>query len=318
MMKLLKSILYVASPTNDDDAVLDRAVALASNNQATLTVVGVVNDVANSAIASRYSMDHLQEIMIEQCREALLEKIADHSSSKLIVEVKVLVGRIFMEVIREAIAQNHDMVIKKAEANSAPIFGSTDQSLLRNCPCPVWIVKSTEVHGQKEIVAALDYAPDNQEVDTLNGQILRLASSLALAEFAELHIVHAWHLAHESFLRSGRVSLSTTEVDELAAEEKTQRTRWLDETVEKNLLTHEPDAAKYLKPTLHLRKGNAREVVPELIEDLGAELVVMGTVGRTGISGFIIGNTAETILNRIDCSVLAVKPDGFISNVTEK
>lgn len=56
--------------------------------------------------------------------------------------------------------------------------------------------------------------------------------------------------------------------------------------------------------------------MPQLIKDLGAELVVMGTVGRTGIPGFIIGNTAETILNQIECSVLAVKPDGFVTPVT--
>lgn len=56
--------------------------------------------------------------------------------------------------------------------------------------------------------------------------------------------------------------------------------------------------------------------MPQLIKDLGAELVVMGTVGRTGIPGFIIGNTAETILNQIECSVLAVKPAGFVTPVT--
>lgn len=45
-------------------------------------------------------------------------------------------------------------------------------------------------------------------------------------------------------------------------------------------------------------------------------LVVMGTAARTGIPGFIMGNTAETILNRPDCSVLAVKPPGFVTPVT--
>jgi nucleotide-binding universal stress UspA family protein len=42
----------------------------------------------------------------------------------------------------------------------------------------------------------------------------------------------------------------------------------------------------------------------------------MGTVARIGIPGFIMGNTAETILNHIDCSVLAVKPPGFATPVT--
>ena len=41
----------------------------------------------------------------------------------------------------------------------------------------------------------------------------------------------------------------------------------------------------------------------------------MGTVCRTGIAGFFIGNTAESILQQVDCSVLTVKPDGFVSPV---
>ncbi|HVS10740.1 MAG TPA: universal stress protein [Planctomycetota bacterium] len=47
--------------------------------------------------------------------------------------------------------------------------------------------------------------------------------------------------------------------------------------------------------------------------ELGSDLLVLGTVARTGIAGVLIGNTAEEILDRIACSVLVVKPDGFVS-----
>jgi nucleotide-binding universal stress UspA family protein len=56
--------------------------------------------------------------------------------------------------------------------------------------------------------------------------------------------------------------------------------------------------------------------IPELVKEHQIDLVMMGTVGRTGIPGFLMGNTAETILNRIDCSVLAIKPEGFVTPVT--
>ncbi len=56
-------------------------------------------------------------------------------------------------------------------------------------------------------------------------------------------------------------------------------------------------------------------MIPELADELDADLVVMGTVGRTGIAGLLIGNTAETILERIGCSVLAIKPSGFRSPI---
>ena len=76
------------------------------------------------------------------------------------------------------------------------------------------------------------------------------------------------------------------------------------------------DAAEYLKPRAHLLKGEAYKEIPALAGKIEADIVVMGTVARTGISGFFMGNTAETILNRIDCSVLAVKPPGFVTPVT--
>lgn len=67
---------------------------------------------------------------------------------------------------------------------------------------------------------------------------------------------------------------------------------------------------------LHVVKGPAKYVVPELARELAVDIVVMGTVARTGIDGFFMGNTAESILGELDCSVLTMKPPGFSSPVT--
>jgi nucleotide-binding universal stress UspA family protein len=77
------------------------------------------------------------------------------------------------------------------------------------------------------------------------------------------------------------------------------------------------EAYEYLAPRIHLLRGEAKKEIPALVRDLNADLVVMGTVARTGISGFIIGNTAEAILDQMQCSVLAIKPPGFVSPVTQ-
>lgn len=53
-----------------------------------------------------------------------------------------------------------------------------------------------------------------------------------------------------------------------------------------------------------------------LARRLRVDCIVVGTVARTGIAGFIMGNNAETILERIDCSLLAIKPPGFVTPVT--
>jgi nucleotide-binding universal stress UspA family protein len=52
-------------------------------------------------------------------------------------------------------------------------------------------------------------------------------------------------------------------------------------------------------------------VIVELAAAENSDLIIMGTIGRTGIPGLLIGNTAETVLGQVDCSVLTVKPEGF-------
>ena len=75
------------------------------------------------------------------------------------------------------------------------------------------------------------------------------------------------------------------------------------------------EAYQYLSPRVHLSRGAATRTIPALASKLKADLVVMGTVARTGIPGLIIGNTAEAILEQLHCSVLAIKPPGFSSPV---
>ena len=75
----------------------------------------------------------------------------------------------------------------------------------------------------------------------------------------------------------------------------------------------EADAVCYLKHQKHLLKGWTRKKVPALTRLIKADLVIMGTVGRTGVPGFVMGNTAETDLDLFDCSILALRPSGFVT-----
>jgi nucleotide-binding universal stress UspA family protein len=66
---------------------------------------------------------------------------------------------------------------------------------------------------------------------------------------------------------------------------------------------------------IHMVSGAPSVVLPRLVNQFDIGLIVMGTVGRTGLRGLIMGNTAETILRSVRCSVLAVKPEGFVTPV---
>ncbi|MFS1162379.1 universal stress protein [Aeromonas salmonicida] len=62
-------------------------------------------------------------------------------------------------------------------------------------------------------------------------------------------------------------------------------------------------------------RGQAEHVIPQYVADHQIDILVMGTVARTGISGFFIGNTAENVVQKLECSLLALKPNGFVSPV---
>jgi universal stress protein E len=70
-----------------------------------------------------------------------------------------------------------------------------------------------------------------------------------------------------------------------------------------------------LKSQVYLLKGEPGHLTPELAAKMEVGLIVVGTVSRAGVAGLLIGNTAEKILRQADCSVLTVKPDGFVTPV---
>ncbi|UZE96145.1 universal stress protein [Alkalimarinus alittae] len=75
------------------------------------------------------------------------------------------------------------------------------------------------------------------------------------------------------------------------------------------------ESFNYVAPRTHLIQGTPDRELPKLADSLEADLVVMGTVARTGVAGLLIGNTAEAVLPQLRCSVLAIKPNGFVSPV---
>ncbi|ALP51683.1 hypothetical protein Tel_00190 [Candidatus Tenderia electrophaga] len=322
-MKRFNNILFVSEePLDHNPAAFERAVALAEQHQARLSVVDVVPEspARLQSIADELSPAMLMDALREERRDALAQLVAAHGRG-LAIDIQVLSGPHFLAVIRAVLRNGHDLVIKAAHDDTTfkeRIFGSQDTHLLRKCPCPVWLLRPPPQAGFHKIMAAVDPG-QNLDQDTsehLNRQILELATTLAIAELAELHIVHVWDAFGEQLLRHGRGQVAPESVNAYVEREHRHHSRWLDGLIDQTVAKIAKQAGDYLRPQIHLSKGWARDVIPALSKELDIDLMVMGTVARTGIPGFIIGNTAEIILNRIDCSVLAVKPEGFVSPVT--
>jgi nucleotide-binding universal stress UspA family protein len=323
-MKRFKDILCVVGSEKTGRQAIERAVTLAENNQASLSVVSVVERVTTGIGIPNDSPvpADLQAAMVAAHAQNLETLVAPYNS-RVEISTSVLIGSPFLEIIREVLRTGRDLVIKSPEPGEwlDRLFDSDDMHLLRKCPCPVWLIKPQAPETFRCILAMVDVDTGYPaaEMDTrhaLNRKILELASSLALSEFAELHIAHAWHAIGESAMRSGFMQTSEKNLTAYVEQVRRDRALSLDTLIQEVTGNLGQAALDYLKPQTHLVKGWARKEIPALARRINADLVVMGTVARTGIAGLLIGNTAETILNQIDCSVLAIKPPGFLTPVT--
>jgi len=199
-MHPFKNILYVTEESVDQVSAVARAVSLAENNQAKLTVIDVISPVAD---------DYRSET--EKYHTQKLETLIKPHINRIEIQIDVLEGISFLEIIRAVIRNSYDLVIKAAENSDflKKLFGSNDMHLLRKCPCPVWLIKSPEKSNYNCILAAVDFDPLQlvDSVQALNNEILDRAAMLALSDSASLHIVHAWEaFAEKQMLSHGDIT----------------------------------------------------------------------------------------------------------------
>ncbi len=306
-MKRFKNILAVYNQHPGDETTLERATALAQRNSARLTVVEVTEDfggteglmaIQSEAAAHRVAAERLAHL------ERLIESIR-HKGIE--VGAGVLSGSPFLAIIQAVLRGKHDLVMITAEAQGGfkkLLFGSTSMHLMRKCPCPVWVTdpdQQRDSYGR--IQAAVDTHTPGETNRALNTLIMDLSTSLARMEQSELHVAHAWkpnrhqgQISRSEMTRNGEGRLPG--IDEEAHEGR------VDELLDRYDLTD-------LTCRAHVIQGRARSVIPRVAAELQSDLLVMGTVSRTGIAGLFIGNTAETVLRQVECSVLTVKPAGF-------
>ncbi len=308
-MKRFKNILYYVDGQTESSPTLERAMKLAESNHARLTLVDVIEPVETPDEIEEHFHIQLNDILADQRQQVLEELVSPYASDDALIYTRVLSGLSFIEVIRFVQSGGYDLVIKQARPPagiSERLFGSHDMHLLRKCPCPVLIDKpDTEGHYNK-VLASVDPTPGAEhQTDKL---VMDLASSLAQREEATLDVMHAWHMQGESMFRSGRFRLATAELELMLDHQER---------------SHRDSLASLLEPydlspdhnNVHLLKGQAAKTIRDYVEKRDVDIIVMGTVGRVGIPGFFIGNTAEEVLQTTDCSVLAVKPEGFVSPV---
>jgi nucleotide-binding universal stress UspA family protein len=136
-----------------------------------------------------------------------------------------------------------------------------------------------------------DFSPDSDAA-------LDLAIELAREFGAAVHLLHAYHTPLEMFSPYG-VALPTSVV----AEVRQGAERRLGDELEKV-------RSAGLSGEAQVREGLPTRAIDEVARSLGADLIVMGTRGRTGIAHALLGSVAERTLRTAPCPVLTVKAAG--------
>lgn len=310
-MKRFKNILVVYSRNAFNVSTLRRAGYLAAQNRARLTFLEVIEDDPDEMTALFPSLPRVRRMEMAVKESADRLRLFANSVVHPDVEyvIRVARGRPFVEIIKAVLRDRHDLVLITADGRAGfreRVFGGTSMHLMRKCPCPVWVIKPGRERFSR-LMAAVDVMRDDPEADALNAKILRLATSLAAAENAHLDVLSVW-----SF---GGREAETSRSELPPGRYEMMRSAAGDKVIERLKELLAGSVIDETQVTLHAIEGDPRDVIPERAYNLDTDLLVMGTVSRTGIPGLFIGNTAEEVLPQVACSVLSVKPEGFVSPV---
>ncbi|MBT8396635.1 MAG: universal stress protein [Gemmatimonadetes bacterium] len=303
-MKRFEKILSIFDSDERDTTALRLALRLAGDSAGSLSVVHVIPPLPSDIPEGIGGLDDLKKALVQAAEASLQSAVDQLPETTVPLDTRVFWGHTAMEVSRVVVREGFDLVMKgtgRRKRIPGQHLGSVDMRLLRKCPCPVWLVKPGGHETVTSILATID--PSNTEEDhhVLNESILELGLSVAEMENADLHVLHAWAPWGESLLRS---RMRSEEFGGYVKQMRSRAARGLTD-----FLRPFDDAISPMNR--HLLEGDPEVVVPDFVRTHDVDVIVMGTVGRTGVPGFLIGNTAEKILASVDCSVLAVKPSGF-------
>jgi nucleotide-binding universal stress UspA family protein len=181
------------------------------------------------------------------------------------------------------------------------VLANTDWELIRNCPCPVWFVRSPKLPKRLNLLVAVDPAHSRAKPARLDEYLLETASTVARNLNGKIDVLHAYFHPHDVFVSptAGPVSVP------LKLDVLRRYTERLKKSVDKI-------ADRYgIEPkSRHVEAGTPHEVLISSVSRLHADALVMGAVSRSGFDRLLIGSTAERVIDHVPCDVIVVKPAG--------
>ena len=303
-----KRVLAVVDPTASFHPCVERAAWLARHTPTRIELL--ISDYAPQLADPRShgaAAADAKAALADRHRKRLEQIAAPLRGEGLAVEVDARWDHpLHDSIVRKAEEIGADLVIKDTHFHSVlnrSVFSNTDWSLIRNCAATLWLVKPRPPGQKPCFVAAVDPLHERDKPADLDKRILSSARALSDALQGEVHVFHAFDitaaLAVSTDSMTMPIALPTNEFADAIRAEHT-------EAVERFCKAHRVAADR-----THILQGGTRQQLLALTDRLRADAVVIGAISRSGLKGFFIGNTAEDVLDRLNCDLVIVKPAGF-------
>ena len=283
IMQAIRSILVVIEPEHPESLALKRATLIAGVTQAHLHLL-----ICDKKHDHSEHLRTLKDALLEDGHCVTTEQAWNESLHETIVLVQQAEGCGL--VIKQHFP---DSSLKKA------LLTPADWKLLRHCPTPVLLVKTANSWKDGVILAAIDVGNTDLEHRHLHGTIIDHGYDIARLAKAHLHVISA----HPSPMLSA--------ADPVFQLKETIEARYREQC---RAFQAEFDIDD---EHLHIEEGPADVLIPFMANKLKAAVVVIGTVARSGLSGALIGNTAEVVLDAVESDVLVLKPEEVADHLEE-
>lgn len=279
-----------------------RGVELAKACSARLTLFTALNVSEDGLHLHETQPTHVVPTIADAANRVLRELEVQARAEGVEATHKLASGKGWLEIIKQVLRDKHDLVVVGTHDPGGLrriLFGSTAIKLLRRCPCPVLVNKLESADPSTRLLITTNLKPSSDEP-------LRLGIELGEKLNAHVDVLHVVEYPLDRLWTSG-----TPEGRDLGyhikirAEAEYLLYQQLEKTAFKTL-------GSRLK--IHLVDGDGLPdiAIQRFIQDHQIQLLVIGTLGRGGLQGIMLGNTADRLLPEVQCSVLAVKPPDFV------
>jgi universal stress protein E len=308
-MKKLSRVLCVVDPTSREHLALERAAWLCGKSKAQLDlfICDYNEHLSGQRLFDSPSLENARQKVGDE-HLAFLEKLAA-PLRKSGLEIRTSSAwdyPLHEGIIRHAVSIKADMLIKDTRYHSAlerMILSNSDWQLIRSCPVPLWLAKTSIDTAQPLFICSIDPMNQHDKPAALDDAILQIGKSLATLCGGEVHAFHAYDpriaMAATTVNAYLPVSLPYDEINTQMRERHDKRFR--------EITDYHDIEPEYT----HLVSGRTEDELPQLADKLNAAVVVMGAVARNRLDRLFVGSTAERTLNHLHCDLLIIKPDWF-------